>query len=165
MTRHNSRSGLFLMEIMAVILFFSICAAICVSVFAKASSVADKSAELNTAAARSVNIAEIYKSAGGNIKETAHMLGDASGDELTSVKNYEETQNAAAGETQLEKMEAIYKDMTVVLEKKSDGAALISVFDTEYTEYSRYDGYTETQKDESSDEIFTMSVREKEGAL
>ncbi len=165
MSRHNSRSGLFLMEIMAVILFFSICAAICVSVFAKASSVADKSAELNIAAARSANIAEIYKSADGNIKETAHLLDDASGDELTAIKSYEGTQNLVVGETQLEKMEAVYEDMTVVLEKKSGGAALISAFGAEYTEYSGYDGYAEAKEDESSNQIFTMSVRVKEGTL
>lgn len=147
MSRHNSRSGLFLMEIMAVILFFSICAAVCTSVFAKASLLSEKSSQLTAAASRAANIAEIYKSCGGNINETARLLDDASGDNQTA-ENILTEKNQTSAET----LRTVYKDtnsdMLITLEKAPDGLAVITAAVTD---------------NEGTQEIFTMSVRTKEG--
>lgn len=149
MSRHNSRSGLFLMEIMVVILFFSICAAVCTSVFAKASLLSEKSSQLTAAASRAANIAEIYKSCGGNIQETTRLLDDASGDDMTAESILPEKKRASS-----ETLRAAYKDtngsMLITLEKATDGLAVITAAVTD---------------NEEMQEIFTMSVRAKEGAL
>lgn len=73
MSGHNSRSGLFLMEMITVILFFSICAAICVSAFAKARVTADSSRTLNDAVIQASNTAEAYKAADGDLQKTARI--------------------------------------------------------------------------------------------
>lgn len=74
MNRQRSKAGLFLMEMILVIFFFSICAAICVNLFAGAKMTSEKSVQLNNAVVRSTNLAEIYKSADGDLGEAAEIL-------------------------------------------------------------------------------------------
>ena len=62
------------MEMIIVIFFFSICAAICVNIFAGAKITAEESVTLNNAVARCTNAAEVYKSADGDLGEAAQIL-------------------------------------------------------------------------------------------
>lgn len=120
MSGHNSRSGLFLMEMIIVILFFSICAAICVSAFAKARVTADSSRALNDAVIQASNTAEAYKASGGDLRKTAELLSSAADGSMISAE-------AETIGTE-EKLTVSYKDMTVVLEKKDDGLADVTAY-------------------------------------
>ncbi len=136
MSRHNSKSGLFLMEMIIVILFFSICAAICVNVFAKARVISDSSRDLNNAAIRSSNIAEVYKAADGDMQKTAQLLESVSDDDLQSA----ETGSADNADI----LTVIYKDMTVILSCADDGLADVTAYSNKKTD---------------KESIFTMHVR------
>lgn len=134
MSRHNSKSGLFLMEMIIVILFFSICSAVCVSIFAKARIMADDSRDLNNAVIRSSNIAEIYKAAGGELNKTARLLKNDSDSDLQSA----EEEDTGKGE----KLTVLYEDMTIML-SVADSLATVTAYD----------------KKNDTDSIFTMHVR------
>lgn len=66
MHTHN-RSSLFLMEIMIAILFFSLCSAVCVQLFARARTLNNDSTNLLEASNLAHNIAEVYMN--GSLKE------------------------------------------------------------------------------------------------
>ena len=140
MNRHNSKSGLFLMEMIIVILFFSICSAICISVFAKARTTADHSNDLNNAVVRAISAGEVYKAAAGNLPETQKLLDDASGDDLKSLTVSEDTLVADYGEMQLQ------------LKAGTDGRAEISVT----SDAPSYGGRSEA---DGRAEIYHMNVR------
>ena len=65
--RTHNRSSLFLMEMIIAILFFSLCAAICIQVFARAHTLNNESTNLIEASNLSHNIAEVYMN--GTLKE------------------------------------------------------------------------------------------------
>ena len=98
MSRPRSKAGLFLMEMIIVIFFFSICAAICVNIFANAKVTAEKSVTLNNAVVRSANLAEVYKSADGDLVKVAEIIehlddpdvADIVGDEEQVAVKYED---------------------------------------------------------------------------
>ena len=143
MNRHNSKSGLFLMEMIIVILFFSICSAICVNVFAAARITADHSNDLNNAAVRAASAAETFKSAHGDIKTTADLLSSESDGDIETM-SYDS--NMITTE---------YSDMTLYLEVKGEQLADITVRSSKPS-YS-------SQADESGNaEIFSMTVRAEE---
>ena len=119
MSGHNSRSGLFLMEMITVILFFSICAAICVSAFAKARVTADSSRTLNDAVIQASNTAEAYKAADGDLQKTAELINGAADSSMMA---------AEADTSGKEKLKVSYEDMTVILEKKDDGLADVTAY-------------------------------------
>ena len=119
MSGHDSRSGLFLMEMITVILLFSICAAICVSAFAKARVTADNSRTLNDAVIQASNTAEAYKAADGDLQKTAELINGAADSSMIA---------AEADTSGKEKLKVSYEDMTVVLEKKDDGLADVTVY-------------------------------------
>jgi len=64
--KRNHSSGLFLMEMIAVILFFSICSGICIQAFAKADGMSRKAENLNHAVVRAESIADTIRSENGN---------------------------------------------------------------------------------------------------
>lgn len=59
--KNHTKSELFLMEFIAVILFFSICAAICISAFVKADNISKDSDLLNGAMILAQSVAEEIK--------------------------------------------------------------------------------------------------------
>lgn len=71
--KRMSKSALFLMELLIVILFFSLTAAICMQIFSQAKITADKASELSAAITEAQNAAELYKANGGNLVLTAKM--------------------------------------------------------------------------------------------
>ncbi|MBR5228686.1 MAG: hypothetical protein IKV96_02480 [Firmicutes bacterium] len=73
------------MEMIIVIFFFSICAAICVSIFADARVTAEESVQLNNAVVRASNLAELYKSTDGDLTESARLLQDLNLDDVADI--------------------------------------------------------------------------------
>jgi len=56
----SSKSGAFLLELLLVILFFSIASAVCVELFVKSYTLSEKSMHLNTSVLCAENIAELF---------------------------------------------------------------------------------------------------------
>lgn len=80
----HSRSGIFLMEIIIAILFFSIVSAICLNIFVRTHNLSKSTADLNFAVREAANIAEIAKSTDSFDKAT-QLLAD--------TQNYTETKS------------------------------------------------------------------------
>lgn len=74
MKRKSSRSGLFLIELIIVILFFSVSSAICMKIFATAYLSNQYSRALSKSAEEISNISSIYKNSEGELEKTAEML-------------------------------------------------------------------------------------------
>lgn len=60
----KQHSGIFLMEMIVVILFFILCAAICIETFVKADSMSRKAVDLNRSVQVAQTVAEVWKSEG-----------------------------------------------------------------------------------------------------
>jgi len=71
----SSRTGLFLIELVIVILFFALSATVCMKLFAFAYTMTEYSADISHAAAAAQNTAECFKAAEGDIVKTAELLG------------------------------------------------------------------------------------------
>lgn len=69
------RSGLFLIELIIVILFFAVSSAVCMHIFASAKLTADRAKKLDTAVEAAQNAAELYKDCGGDLSAAAKRLG------------------------------------------------------------------------------------------
>lgn len=67
-------AGLFLMEMIAVILFFTICAGICIQTFAKADTMSKEASNLNHATIRAESIADAIRAADGKDRAEDHSL-------------------------------------------------------------------------------------------
>lgn len=82
----TSKSSLFLMEMVIALLFFSICSAICIRVFAAASKDTVFSRNLNSASSLCQSAAEVFKACRGDIKKAAEILDG--GYEMGQAKFY-----------------------------------------------------------------------------
>ena len=82
-----SKTSLFLMEIIIVILFFSICSAICMQTFATAQMQSKRSNSLTGSVLACQSIAEIYKAENGNFEKLVSIIENDTSDE-TSCVNY-----------------------------------------------------------------------------
>ena len=75
-----SRSGLIAIEITVAVGVFALCAAISIGLLVRAELLSRDSAELTQAVSQARNAAECYKSTGGNLDETARLLGGEAGE-------------------------------------------------------------------------------------
>lgn len=79
----RSKSGLFLIELVAVILIFSLSAALCLRIFFRSRQVEAESRNLSYASLAVQSAADCYKSANGDIVKVADLLsGSLSNGEL-----------------------------------------------------------------------------------
>ncbi len=62
--RTHSKSGLFLIELIVSILFFSLCSVVCIELFLSAHNIAQESIKRNSAVAAAQTAAEIYREGG-----------------------------------------------------------------------------------------------------
>ena len=69
-----SKSSLFLIEMVIALLFFSICSAICIRVFAAALEDTAYSRNLSSATSLCQSASEVYKASSGNIERTAEII-------------------------------------------------------------------------------------------
>jgi hypothetical protein len=73
MTR--SKSGLFLMELIIVIAFFSLTSAVCIQLFATAHRFSTRSMGLQRSVINAQSAAEAFKMTGGNLERMSDLLG------------------------------------------------------------------------------------------
>ncbi len=70
----SSRSGLFLMELIIAILFFSLAGAICVRLFVSSHLISKSSVELNYSLEWCQNVAEVFYGTNGNFEEMTQLF-------------------------------------------------------------------------------------------
>ena len=75
MNNNARKTGLFLMELIIAILFFSLAAAICIQLFVKSHMISERSIALNHSILLAQNTAEIFYAADGDLTEMASLLG------------------------------------------------------------------------------------------
>ncbi|NCB50556.1 MAG: hypothetical protein EOM54_01560 [Clostridia bacterium] len=73
--KERSKMPLLLTELSLMLLIFSLCAAICLSVFAASRKTARESGALGNAAAWAQSAAEAYRAAKGDVAEAAELIG------------------------------------------------------------------------------------------
>ena len=83
-TKNSSKSGIFLMELILSILFFSIAAAVCVKLFVTSHQLSDQSVKLNHAVAMAESIAEAFYGCNGNAGELETLFPDARMDQTNA---------------------------------------------------------------------------------
>lgn len=84
--KSRSKSSLFLMELIIVLLFFSLCAATCMQIFANAKVKTDYSRDLTNAAFAAESVAEVYKSCDGDLSAVADKCdGVATSDTVMEI--------------------------------------------------------------------------------
>ncbi|NLL63705.1 MAG: hypothetical protein GX241_05660 [Ruminococcaceae bacterium] len=124
--KNRSKSSLFLMEIIIVLLFFTLSAAICMKVFAVAKVKTDVSRNLSNATFAAESLAEVYKEAGSVTGEPMKKVYDkATCHEDVFTIYYDKEWNL------VEKYEGDFK--AIVKEDSSSSSvnkAIISVFNS-----------------------------------
>lgn len=75
MNNNARKTGLFLMELIIAILFFSLAAAICIQLFVKSHMISEHSIALNHSILLAQNTAEIFYAADGDLTAMAFLLG------------------------------------------------------------------------------------------
>ena len=70
----RSKTPLFLMELIIMLLVFSVSAAVCLQVFSGARKISEESRKLDAAVMQAQTIAECWKASHGDLEETAEML-------------------------------------------------------------------------------------------
>ena len=73
--RIHSKTPLFLMELVIMLLVFSVSAAICLQVFACAKRISEDSGRLDAAVIQAQTVAECWKATHGDLEKTAEMIG------------------------------------------------------------------------------------------
>lgn len=75
--RNTSRTGLFLMELILAILFFSLSGSVCVQLFIQAHTISNDSVVLNHSILQAQNIAETFYGCNGDVDEMMILLNTA----------------------------------------------------------------------------------------
>lgn len=73
----GSRTGMFLAELIIVLLFFAISAAVCMKLFTFAYITTEHSSDISHAVSAAQNTAECFKASEGDVLQTARLLGAA----------------------------------------------------------------------------------------
>ena len=91
----RSKTPLFLMELIIMLLVFSISAAVCLQVFSGAKKISEESRKLDAAVMQAQKVAECWKASHGDLKKTADMLyviPDETGFKLYDEENWLHTE-------------------------------------------------------------------------
>lgn len=152
-TKNSSKSGIFLMELILSILFFSIAAAVCVKLFVTAHRLSDQSVNLNHAVSMAESIAEAFYGCNGNAGELEALFPDArmnQTDEQTifTINNAEEELGAfvkinASGE--LISCEIRIGSLQQVKAYQEQGTEFDSVYELQLTLFPREELADETE--------------------
>ena len=137
--QNRSKSTLFLMELIIVIFFFSICAAICVNVFGSAQQMARDSHNLSNAVMAARSSGGCYKSADGDISAAVDLLDGAMSADRGIVYYDKEWQQVASAD------ESRFYLLIDSLERS--GEAVVAVF----------------ENDSSEDALFQLQVKTSRG--
>lgn len=93
--KRTSKSGLFLLELVLGILFFSLASAVCVSLFVNARLTSARSRDLTEAMLQAQTVAESYRSVDGDMERLAQLL-DAQQQEDALCLFYDKDWNPAS---------------------------------------------------------------------
>lgn len=93
----SSGFGPSLIELVAAVLLFALCSAVCVKIFARAKLISDDGANLSCAVVAAQSAAECFKSCGGDAGETAKLLEGNYNNESFSVY-YDADWNSVGGD-------------------------------------------------------------------
>ncbi len=138
----TNRSGLFLIEMVIVILFFSITAAICVRLFAAAATTSRNSAELSAATLACESAAETIHACDGNAEEFSAALGaEQSGNSYAVCYDKErEPVTAGSGEKAVYTLAIVpsaaengVTDFLISFSRNSDGGQIYSLTTAVFT--------------------------------
>ncbi len=138
---HNSKASLFLMELMVVILFFSISSAVYVQLFMKGHQINNTTQDLSTANIIAQNISECFLSCDGSMEQTLHFLDE-----------FEQSQNVVY---------SYYDNMGNVCTKDSSKYIEVLTFSDD-DKYNYMDIQIVTASDNKSIYQFTMKKYRKE---
>ena len=120
----HSKTPLFLMELVIMLLIFSVSAVICLQVFASARNISQDSRRMDAAAAEAQKAAEYWKDSRGDLQKTAHSMGGKLQEDGFCVFYDEEWKTMPDG------ISDDVQDKTFLLELAADGAAArIVVYD------------------------------------
>lgn len=118
--RTSTKSGLFLIELIIAILFFSLASAICIQLFIKAHFVSSNSEDLSMALNQSQSVAEYFKASNGTSAELVNMLDGELGEKPNEIiLNYDKNWNTAV-------TNPVYQ-LSISLDEKNPVTATISV--------------------------------------
>ena len=98
----RSKTPLFLMELLIMLLVFAVSAAICLQVFAGARRISDDSRRLEAAVLQAQTVAEYWKASHGDLEETAEQMGtlsDENGFVIYDEENWLHTKFTCKGAT------------------------------------------------------------------
>lgn len=85
MNNNARKTGLFLMELIIAILFFSLAAAICIQLFVKSHMISERSIALNHSILLAQNTAEIFYATNGDPEKMASLLGCGKSSDTAAV--------------------------------------------------------------------------------
>lgn len=120
--RNGSKSGLFLMELIIAILFFSFASAICIQVFAKAHITSTQSRDLTAAITQAQSAAEAFKSCDGSPSELANLLDAQQDDDGLTVSYDKQWNRVPSGQDafrmtiQIIQEDALYRSQIQILD-------------------------------------------------
>ena len=95
--KKTSAHNLFLMECILALLFFSLAAAVCAQLFGKSYALEQQTRDLNRSTLLAQSAAEAFRSCGGDLEETATLLGTSLEEDSLSVR-YEEDGTPSPGQ-------------------------------------------------------------------
>lgn len=124
-TTNSSKSGLFLMELILAIFFFSVAAAICVRLFVTSHELSRESVRLNHAVTMAESIAEAFYGCNGDEAQLAILLADLYSEPQTPSDATEASGEASTPDTVTESDEVL--SFLNVYDKKKDITARITI--------------------------------------
>ncbi len=110
----QSKSKLFLIELIIIILFFAIASAVCMNIFARGKLYSDQSTQTTMAALLCQQVAETFKGTNGDEHALAQQLGATDKDGRLVVE-YDEAFTPAASDT-VYRMEIVFSEKNGVKE-------------------------------------------------
>ena len=130
MGNNSSKSGLFLMELIMSIMFFSLAAAICVELFVKSHALSRTSVELNHAVIECESVAEYIYGVGGNIEQDSFMYTydkDFNRKFLSTIQNRISANYILVCEKQPDKDDPSLINYRIMFESYPDGKVIYSL--------------------------------------
>lgn len=118
--KNSSKSGLFLMELILAIFFFSIAAAICVRLFVTSHQLSRESVQLNHAVTMAESIAEAFYGCNGEKAQLVSLLADL----YSEPEALLDASDTAAGSAETLSFFSVYdndKDITARITISQDG--------------------------------------------
>lgn len=135
----KSKTSLFLMELIITIMFFSVCAAVCLQLFVKTHLLGKDTMELNHAVAEAQCFAEIMRGTDGSIQKITALYPDAVSDGESFFEVYYDEQfikcdysNAAYIADVTLSPDGYIQNMTVRIVRMSDNKEIYTLNATKY---------------------------------